>query len=582
MHDKGTKSASQAIGDKMLLFLHLLEYGGQNSFIQTVGLAQLETKQRWYVWYVRYLVRVIQTTEITRAGYSPRWESPEARSNSKGRCSSSWWHRDHRDTEPSIQKQHQISLTVLTLLQQSTHINCIVSTHDSASSLMELLSEREHVKISYVTRRYFDTWPILTHLPSTFSFLPWIPHRGLSLAAQSRVYHPNWEPIMQNLPFVYRVYRTSLGVIPTPFFLSLVRSPTSTSVPPPDTRTQFQDVSIKKQESVGKQVLRVFGVIEFNQLYLATLEPRRPVRFASLELTIFSQLFQNPSESIRISSHIFRYLPRSSHVGWQGLVSRQDWTGDRSEGASLPGQHCQHCAMARCSDILVVLFFKRKIRRNGILQSIAIYCNLLQSIAIYCNLLQSIAIYCNLLQSIAIYCNLLQSIAIYCNLLQSIAIYCNLLQPIATYCNLLQSIAIYCNLLQSIAIYCNLLQSIAIYCNLLQSIAIYCNLLQSIAIYCNLLQSIAIYCNLLQSIAIYCNLLQSIAIYCNLLQSIAIYCNLLQPIAIYCNLLQSIAIYCNLLQPIAIYCNLLQSIAIYCNLLQSSAIYCNLVQPIAI
>ena len=68
----------------MLLFLHLLEYGGQNAFIQTVGLAQLETKQRRYVGYV---VCVIQTTEMTRAG-SARWESPEARSNSKGRCSS--------------------------------------------------------------------------------------------------------------------------------------------------------------------------------------------------------------------------------------------------------------------------------------------------------------------------------------------------------------------------------------------------------------------------------------------------------------------------------------------------------------
>lgn len=65
------------------------------------------------------------------------------------------------------------------------------------------------------------------------------------------------------------------------------------------------------------------------------------------------------------------------YKAWSGLVSRQDWTGDRSEGASLPGQHCQHCVVARCSDILVVSL--EETWRNGILQSIAICCNRLQS-----------------------------------------------------------------------------------------------------------------------------------------------------------------------------------------------------------
>lgn len=191
------------------------------------------------------MVCVIQTTEMTRAG-SARWESPEARSNSKGRCSS--WHRSW-DSDWFRNKNRLIQICLK--LNPTIEYNRLISTAES------LHTELHHYWNSFLKRNmlrtpmwYCDTW-YRTHFPSTFSFLLWMPHWSLSLVAQSCVYHPDWEPVMQNLPFVYRVYRTSLngaeqragwGMIGS---LCLVRSPTSTSVPPPDTRTRFQDVSRK-------------------------------------------------------------------------------------------------------------------------------------------------------------------------------------------------------------------------------------------------------------------------------------------------------------------------------------------------
>lgn len=140
---------------QMLLFLHLLEYGGQNAFIQTV--IRNKTKK---------ICRICGMCD-SDYGDDKSWLS---------QVGESWGSlQQQREVQQLtqilrfrlIQKQKSTHTDLFEIESnnriQSTHINCRVSTY-RASSLVELLSQKEHVKNSYVILWYMIQDPFSKHL----------------------------------------------------------------------------------------------------------------------------------------------------------------------------------------------------------------------------------------------------------------------------------------------------------------------------------------------------------------------------------------------------------------------------------